>query len=115
MLSVIVTCMDDDTLMTSPTLPCKKCGASVTIEPWMTVHRLRRDIEWHRRAGHDRYVNYHLEKLRTLPGVRCHGSHQAEVVHVADCEYCGAPFVARRSSARLCSPRCRVAKHRAAV
>lgn len=111
----------DDELLTATELPCRTCGSPVTITPGTRTGTLRRRIRHMTEHGWSTLVtddytlhrlDADLEELATVPAT-CVGAHRACRILWAQCERCGSTFLARRSTARWCSVRCRVAHHRA--
>jgi endogenous inhibitor of DNA gyrase (YacG/DUF329 family) len=70
---------------------CAYCGAPLLIER-EKAYRLK----------------YHPQCKRDHDRER-HGTREADTV---TCQQCGQGFLAKRSDARFCSPRCRTASHR---
>jgi hypothetical protein len=112
----------DAELLTATVFPCTVCGSPVEVTPRSRIGTLRRRIEQMRRAGWstlvtDDYTVHRLDadlaELATVPVTCPHGRHLACPLHWAECRRCCSPFLARRTTARWCSVKCRVANHRA--
>ena len=81
---------------------CRYCGESL--------------LRWHHVPAHLCSTRCARERKRATSRAWAKASYQPHerTAHGATCGHCGERFDATRSDARFCSPRCRVAAHRAA-
>ena len=95
------------------TRPCKDCGALSVLKNnaiYCEECRDRRAAEANRLARRNRRQRDTLARREAAGVIKKSGCF---LVLAANCSHCGGPFAPKRSTARYCGARCRVAAHRA--